>query len=74
MNRQELVDWVAWQIHKSKNVRRDTLDALSSLEFGTGPAAEAAKRVPDGGPAFQKFLRDVEARVKEINSDRKGWW
>ena len=66
MNREELVERMAWQVRTSRDVRMAILDTLSEWEQADSERGEAAARVPNGGPALQGFIRSVMRRVEEI--------
>lgn len=62
--RADLVEYIAWRVRDSGNVRKATLDLLSELERSKKWGATAA-RVPDG-PPLTRLLRAVARRVEEI--------
>jgi hypothetical protein len=66
MTRSELVEWAAWRVRTSRNVKDAILDLLSEFDRKASEVGEAVRRLPDGGPVLKKFLRDVQNRVKEI--------
>jgi len=65
--RSDLAGHIALHVRYQCDVRSSALDMLSELER-SGKWSDVASRVPDGGEGLEKFLRAVEARVRELKA------